>query len=68
METTPKKVIRVLPNGDREEVSATDLKVDDQFIDETLKQEGIVVEVSHGSVKYRLPDGTISLRDIPKLP
>lgn len=63
----PKQVVRILPNGDRETVPASDLEVGDRFIDEVLKQEGIVEKVSEGQIAYRLPDGAISLADIPKL-
>ncbi len=66
-QTEPKKVIRILPSGDQETVLATDLEVGDRFVDEIRKQEGIVEEVANGYVKYRLPNGTISLADIPKL-
>jgi len=59
-----KKVIRILPNGDRETVFATDLKVGDRFVDEVRQQEGIVAEVSNGQIKYHLPDGSLAFDDI----
>jgi hypothetical protein len=62
-----KQVARILPNGERETVLATDLEVGDRFVDEILKQEGVVEKVSESQIAYRRPDGTISLADIPKL-
>jgi hypothetical protein len=44
----PEQVIRILPNGEQELALATDLRVDDPFIDETRKWEAIVVEVGEG--------------------
>jgi len=60
----PKKVFRILADGEKEEVFATELKVGERFFDETRKQEGIVVRLRDGSLEYRLPDGTISLSDL----
>ena len=63
----PKRIIRILPSGEQEIVAAISLVVGDRFIDEELHREGIVHEgLPDGRFTYTLPDGTISLVDVPK--